>query len=152
MSSISRIRGGLVNAQREVSKLVNAASLPNAIHRPDEEARDIHHRNETSIKYPEGASLKVTNHVESDNNIPDDDIIGECSSHPVATQDHPETSEKTTTNLEATTSSAEDMKGAQEPSAQSSADGTQSTAQRVSTTYAAREILRTSGPFNTVVT
>ncbi|KAM0453467.1 hypothetical protein ACHAO4_005060 [Trichoderma viride] len=137
MSSISRIRGGLVNAQREVSKRVNAVSLPNAIHRPDEEARDIHSRNETSITCPEDAFVKATSPVESDISIGGDDIIGECSSHSAATQDRPETSANTTTNFEAASSTVEDMNEAQEPSAQSPADGAQSTAQRLG--KAARE-------------
>lgn len=143
MSSISRIRGGLVSAQREVSKRANAASLPDAFRRPDEEAPDIHPRNETSITYPEDASINAINHVESDSRIVDDDIIGEFSSPSFTTQDHLETTEKTTLNFEATSSNAEDMNGAQEPPAQSSSDGAQSTAQRVSTRNALREFLRT---------
>lgn len=136
MSSVSRIRGGLVNAQREVSRRANAANLPNAIHRPDEEAPDIHSRKETSITY-EGASINAISHIESDSRIAGDDIIGECSSPSVTTQDHLETTEKTTLNFGATSSNAEDMNGAQEPPAQSSADGAQSTTQRLS--KAARE-------------
>ncbi|KAL7901630.1 hypothetical protein HDV64DRAFT_241580 [Trichoderma sp. TUCIM 5745] len=133
MSSISRIRGGLVNAQREVSRPANAASLPDAIHRLNEEAkeaRDIHPRNETSITSPEDAYIKATNNLESDSNIAGVDIIGECSSPSVATQDHPDTS-ATASNFEAASSSAEDINGMQEPSAKSSADGAQSTAQRL---------------------
>lgn len=147
MSSISRIRGGLVNAQREVSKRVNAVSLPNAIHRPDEEARDIHSRNETSITCPEDAFVKATSHVESDISIGGDDIIGECSSHSATTQDRPETSANTTTNFEAASSTVEDMNKAQEPSAQSPADGAQSTAQRVSSRNATRGVSHNSTSF-----
>jgi hypothetical protein len=143
MASIPRVHGGLVNAQREVSRRVNAAALPNAIHRPGENALRIHSRSEISLNYPADTSIRGTNHLENGNDISNDDIIGEGSSHPVATQDHFETSEKTTTNLEATTSSAKDMKESQGPSAQSSADGAQSTAQRVSTIYATREYLTT---------
>ncbi|KAL6904991.1 hypothetical protein GGI43DRAFT_398632 [Trichoderma evansii] len=137
MSSISRIRGGLVNGQREVSKHVNAASLPNAIHRPGEEARAIHPRAETSVIIPEAASIKPTDYLESDNVTASDDIIGECSSHPIAIQNHSETSEKPITNSETATSSTENMNGIQEPSAQSSTAGAQSAAQRFS--KAARE-------------
>ncbi|KAM0523974.1 hypothetical protein ACHAPE_001227 [Trichoderma viride] len=137
MSSISRIRGGLVNAQREVSRRANAASLPNAIHRPDEEASAIHPRSETSITNSEDASINAINHVESDSRIAGDDIIGECSSPSVTTQEHLETSEKTTIYFEAASSNAGDMNGAQEPPAQGSADWTQSAAQRLS--KAARE-------------
>lgn len=151
MSSIPRIRGGLVNAQREVSRHANAASLPNAIHRPNEEARDIHPRSETLITCPEDASIEAANHAERDNSITSDDIIGECSSHSSATQDHPETSANTTTNFEAASSNVEDMKEAQESSTQSSADGAQSTAQRVSSRKAIREFLRTAHPFNIVI-
>lgn len=143
MSSISRIRGGLVNAQREVSRHANATSLPNAVQRSHDEVYNSHSPSETLITCPEDAYIKATNYVESDSSIAGDDIIGECSSPSVATQDHPETS--------ATTSNFEDMNGVQEPSAQSSADGVQSTAQRVSTRSAIREFLRTFLSFNTVI-
>ncbi|KAK1255314.1 hypothetical protein MKX08_009309 [Trichoderma sp. CBMAI-0020] len=53
MSSISRMRGGLVNAQREASRHANA------IHRPGEEARGIHPRSETSITCPKDASIQA---------------------------------------------------------------------------------------------
>lgn len=150
MSSISLIRGGLVNAQREVSRHANVASLPNAIHRLDEEARDIHPRNKTSTTYSDDSSMIATNHVERDSSIASDDIIGECSSPLVAIQDHPEIS-TTTSNFETESSNVEDISGVQEPSAQSSTDGAQSTAQRVSRRSAIHEFLRTFHSFNTVV-
>lgn len=150
MSSVSRIQGGLVNAQREVSRRANAANLPNAIHRLDEEAPDIHSRNETSITY-EGASINAISHIESDSRIAGDDIIGECSSPSVTTQDHLETTEKTILNFGATSSNVEDMNEAQELPAQSSADGAQSTTQRVSVGIAIYGFLRTSHIFNTVI-
>ncbi|KAL9479743.1 hypothetical protein ACSS6W_004529 [Trichoderma asperelloides] len=130
MPSVSHIRGGLANAQREVARHVNAASLPNAIHKPDDEARRIHSRTETSMACPDSTSIKAINHVENDNSVAND-IIGECSSYSTETQNYSETIEKATANSEATTSSTEDMNGAQEPSAQISANGGQTAAQRL---------------------
>ncbi|KAL7926146.1 bacterial low temperature requirement A domain-containing protein [Trichoderma austrokoningii] len=127
MSSIPRIRA----AQREVSKHVNAASLPNVIHKPGEEARGIHPRNKTSVTSLKDAYINASYDVESDTDIASKDITGECSSPPVTIQEHPETSDKTTTNLETTIPSTEDMDEAQEPSDQSFTDGAQSTAERL---------------------
>ncbi|UKZ91103.1 uncharacterized protein TrAFT101_006099 [Trichoderma asperellum] len=136
MPSVSHIRGGLANARREFARHVNAASLPNAIHKTDEEARSIHYGTETSMTCSDSSSIKTINHVEDDNSVTDD-IIGECSSYSTATQNYSETTAKATANAEATASSTEDMNGAQEPSAQLSADGAQTAVQRLG--KAARE-------------
>lgn len=128
MSSIPRIRGGLANVQREVSKHVNAASLPDVIHKPDEEARNIHPRDETLVTCLEDAYDIAAGRSENDANIANDNITGERSSHSFTIQAQPK----------ASTSSTQDMKEAQEPSGQSSTDGAQSTAQRVSITCTTR--------------
>lgn len=150
MFSISRIRGGLVNAQQGVFGRAIAASLPNAYHSPNEVARGTRLHIEISAKCPEDAHIEAANQLESDNIDPSDDIIGECSSYSTTAQNYTETPEKPIASPEATASSTEDTEdtdGAQDDSSgQSYFERAQAAAQRVSTAYTILEILETNAP------